>query len=141
MTLTVDRNLPDRRLLAVDDDADSAELIARISKRCGFEARHLTDPAQVAGMVRQWKPRIIVTDICMPDIDAFELMSILEFEAFDGEVIIVSGKGDTLREQACRTAKLRGMRVLGDMAKPIDIAFFKNLLLTCQAREAERQIG
>ncbi len=43
-------------LLAVDDDAASAELIVRIAERCGFEAFATSDPRGVLELVCQLNP-------------------------------------------------------------------------------------
>ena len=65
------------RLLAVDDVADSAELVARVASRSGYESRFTTDPAEVDVLVREWRPDVLVTDISMPGMDAIELTTVL----------------------------------------------------------------
>lgn len=129
------------RLLAVDDEPDSAELIARIAERCGYESRFIATPEDVPAAVQQWRPDLIVTDICMPQMDAIELMSILEFEGFDGEAIIVSGQGETILQQTQRLAELRGLRVLAALQKPVDSRRLKELLASRLPAEAAAGIN
>ncbi len=62
-------------LLAVDDDASSAELIVRIAERCGFEAFATSDPRGVLELIRQLNPTILSIDVKMPNIDADGLLA------------------------------------------------------------------
>src|SRR6266581_1916275 len=48
-----------KRLLAVDDNADSAELVARLAAKCGYDARSLTDPRELRAVLADWNPEVI----------------------------------------------------------------------------------
>lgn len=116
------------RLLAIDDARDSAELISRVAERCGYEARHITDPTDVAESIREWQPSVVVTDICMPQMDAIEMLGVLEQSGFDGDLVIVSGQDEMLRSQASKLAGVRRLKVVANLQKPIDIKSFRALL-------------
>ena len=109
-----------KRLLAVDDNADSAELVARIAGRCGYEARIASVAADVRQLLIEWQPDVLTLDLCMPDIDAIDLFPVLKEAAFAGPVLIISGLDPWLRRSATKLAAARGLNVVGDFEKPLD---------------------
>jgi two-component system, chemotaxis family, chemotaxis protein CheY len=128
-------------LLAVDDDATSAELIVRIAERCGFEAFATSDPRGVLELCKQLNPSVISIDVHMPNIDAKGLLELLAQSNFDGRIMIVSGQDiDTLRSVAHHGATL-GLTRPEVMQKPIDISNMRVLLggfwKEIKARQAE----
>jgi DNA-binding NtrC family response regulator len=117
-----------KRLLAVDDNADSAELVARIAGRCGYETRTASVPTDVRQVLAEWKPDVVTLDLCMPDIDAIDLFPVLKEAAFGGPVLIISGLDPWLRRSATKLATARGLNVVGDMEKPLDPAMLRRKL-------------
>ena len=79
------------RLLAVDDSADSADLVARVAVKCGYEAQATSDPAAVRALVASWKPEVLTLDLCMPEADGIDLLSVLEESGFSGQLVIIGG--------------------------------------------------
>jgi DNA-binding NtrC family response regulator len=116
------------RLLAVDDSADSADLVARIAVKCGFEAQATSDPTTVKALVMSWKPEVLTLDLCMPEADGIDLLSVLEETGFDGRVVIISGQDSWFRKAATRLAETRGLKVVDDLQKPVDIVALRQLL-------------
>jgi CheY-like chemotaxis protein len=118
------------RLLAVDDNSDSAELIARVAMRCGYEARCLTDPRLLSQMLKDWQPEIVTLDLCMPQEDGIETLSQLRTGGFTGHLVIISGQDDSMRDVASRLAVARGLKLAAHLSKPIDLPVLRNLLAT-----------
>lgn len=116
------------RLLAIDDVTDSAELIARIAQRSGYETRYTCDPTSVAGQIREWHPDVVVTDISMPGMDAIELVRMLGAAGFHGKLLIVSGLERWLLDQAAKIASSFGLQVAARMQKPVDVGQLRNHL-------------
>ena len=115
-------------LLAVDDDASSAELIVRIAERCGFEAFATSDPRGVMELSRQLTPAVISIDVNMPNIDARQLLELLAESQFPGKIMIVSGQDyDTLRAVADHGESL-GLHRPEVMQKPVDIMKTRQIL-------------
>ena len=119
---------PRGRLLAVDDSADSADLVARIAAKCGFEAQATSDPTLVRALVTSWKPEVLTLDLCMPEADGIDLLSVLEETGFDGLLVIISGQDSWFRKAAGRLAETRGLKVVDDLQKPVDIGALRQLL-------------
>ena len=109
------------RLLALDDVVDSAELISRMAEKCGYDAQHITEPRKVGSLIRTWQPSLLVTDICMPTMDAIEMFKLLKESGFAGDVFIVSGQSSFVLDQTAELAAVRGINIVGSMRKPVDI--------------------
>lgn len=62
------------RVLAVDDQPDTRELITLALLRYGAEMRVCTSANEALQVVKEWKPDVIVSDIGMPGEDGYELM-------------------------------------------------------------------
>ena len=92
------------RLLAVDDNSDSAELVARVAAKCGYEAQTISDPRALRRTVDEWKPEVLTLDLCMPEADGIGLLSMLEESGFGGQLVIISGQEGWLRKAAGRLA-------------------------------------
>lgn len=130
------------RLLAVDDNADSAELVARVAAKCGYETQTISDPRALRRAVEEWKPEVLTLDLCMPEADGIGLLSMLEESGFGGQLVIISGQEGWLRKAAGRLALLRGLRVADEMGKPVDIKALRQLLTNLrQPQGATAQSG
>ncbi len=62
------------RILVVDDELDSRELITAILTRCGSEVRCSESAAEAIQAFREWKPDLLVSDIGMPKEDGYSLI-------------------------------------------------------------------
>lgn len=116
------------RLLAVDDDLDSAELVVRVAERCGFEGFATSDSRGVMNLSNALKPIVLSIDICMPNINAEELIGLLAEARYDGYIIIVSGQKQEVLDQTSLLASNAGLQVLGAMQKPLDYGALRKML-------------
>ncbi len=116
------------RLLAVDDSVESADLVARVAANCGYEAQATSDPKSVKALVANWKPEVLTLDLCMPEADGIDLLSVLEETGFSGVLVIISGQDGWFRKAASRLAEVRGLKVVDDLQKPVDIGALRQLL-------------
>lgn len=126
------------RLLAIDDNLDSAELIVRLARKCGYEAEALSQESDLANRLMSAPVDVLTLDLCMPDQDGIGLMSVLQEHGFKGAIIIASGQEGWLRRSASRLATARGLTVAGDFAKPVDLAAMTQLLQKLQAEGRAR---
>ena len=123
-------NIPDRacRLLAIDDNRDSAELVVRVAQKCGYEAQPFLGREDLRSILKITPPDVLSLDLCMPNEDGIRMMSFLEESGFTGRIVIISGHEEWFRKSAARLATARGLKIAGDMAKPIDISELMKLL-------------
>lgn len=117
------------RLLAVDDDVSSAELVVRIAERCGYEGFATADSRGVMNLTNALKPEVLSIDICMPNIDAHELLKMLSDANYLGRILIISGQEPMILEGTKAHAQALGLCVLGTLQKPINFGSLRELLI------------
>lgn len=62
------------RILVVDDDADSRELVGVILNGCGAEVRCAKSALEAIDAYQEWNPDVLVSDIGMPGLDGYGLI-------------------------------------------------------------------
>lgn len=80
------------RILFVDDDSSLRETSALILKTFGYEVRTAEDGFQALVELRFSLPDLIVTDLRMPNMNGFELLSIVRQRFPHIPVIAISGE-------------------------------------------------
>src|SRR5687767_896375 len=63
------------KILVVDDEADTRELIREVLKECGSEVITSGSAAEALVALEQHKPDILISDLGMPDEDGYSLIS------------------------------------------------------------------
>lgn len=63
------------KVLVVDDEADTRELISEVLKECGSEVITSRSAAEALEALEQHKPDILISDLGMPDEDGYSLIS------------------------------------------------------------------
>lgn len=72
--------LPKRRVLVVDDDLDSVNSMAVLLKMMGQEARFAVNSLAAIGVVRSFRPEVILLDIRLPGFNGNDVASQLRYE-------------------------------------------------------------
>jgi hypothetical protein len=62
------------RILVVDDEPDSRELVATILKRWGGQVRCSQSAADALQAFKEWEPDLLISDLAMPEEDGFSLL-------------------------------------------------------------------
>ncbi|MBD2592856.1 two-component system response regulator [Nostoc sp. MBR 210] len=65
------------RIVCIDDTTTICEAVESILKLHGYEAIALTQPLEALGLVFQLRPDLILCDIAMPELDGYEICSML----------------------------------------------------------------
>ena len=81
------------RVLIVDDSNIDRRLVRGILQRAGYDTVEATDGAEALRLYLDAPFDIVVTDLEMPDVHGFELISILSEFADPPAIIAVSGLG------------------------------------------------
>ena len=67
-------SLRDRRVLIVDDDADTLELLRKLLEQCGARVTVAGNAAAALEALKQIKPDLLISDIGMPHEDGYSLI-------------------------------------------------------------------
>ncbi len=86
-----------RRVLAIDDEAEMAEWLTVVLTAGGYEVRTALMGARGEEIFRTWRPDVVVTDLMLPDIDGIELLRRLKAIDPGPEIIVISGQGTITR--------------------------------------------
>lgn len=63
------------RVLVVDDEPDTLEIISIVLRRSGAQVRAVSSSADALEAFLEWKPDLLVSDLGMPGEDGFALIS------------------------------------------------------------------
>lgn len=84
------------RVLVVEDEEDSAQVLEAYLKREGFETRHVTDGLEALEVHTHWQPDLVLLDVMLPSLDGYQVLSAIRQHA-QTPVIMVTAVGDETR--------------------------------------------
>jgi CheY-like chemotaxis protein len=116
---------PQRRILVVDDDVDSAEALAELLRDYGHEVATAHAGMPAIDQARLHRPEIVLLDICMPEMDGYEVAKRLrdEIGLSDALIVALTGYGEDRDRHLARTAGFDQ-----HVTKPVDTAKLEELL-------------
>lgn len=117
-----------RRLLVLDDDLATGETLCRIARHNGVDARATTNAADFFEAIAQWQPDALAVDLMMPGQDGVEVMGSLVRLGCQAGIIITSGVGERVLDAASRSAREKGLNIIGTLPKPFSAATLRSLL-------------
>ncbi|HVG22249.1 MAG TPA: ATP-binding protein [Blastocatellia bacterium] len=62
------------RLLVVDDEPDTREMLDAALKQCGADVKASASAGEAIEELQRWRPHVIVADIGMPDEDGYDMI-------------------------------------------------------------------
>jgi two-component system, chemotaxis family, chemotaxis protein CheY len=112
LSLSSTSNSPIARstILIVEDEAPLRELLQGALTEAGFTVRTAEHGGAALDAVAQEKPDLVVTDLCMPNVDGMELVMQLRRIAASMPVIVISGGMVGNTTDMLRAARLLGAR-------------------------------
>lgn len=113
------------RVLVVEDNPESAMLLAELLDLQGFETAIAINGGEAIRKAHEFLPDIILLDIGLPVMDGYQVAQALREEPNAATALIVAVTGHSLpedREQSYRA----GIDL--HMTKPVDIAQLKEIL-------------
>ena len=116
---------PRVRILVVDDNEDAARTLVIVLRMWGLDAHLATNGAEALELIQDFDPHAIVSDLCMPEIDGFELARRIRALP-DGHkhfLIAMTALGDDHHRQAASAAGFNHY-----LTKPADLSVLRTLL-------------
>ncbi len=125
-------------ILVVDDDAGTRLSISDYLEACGYSAVSAENGKDALGMVDEFQPHLLVTDITMPQMDGYELVKQVRLRPSLRLLPVVFLTGRTETQERVRGYQL-GCDVY--LSKPFELpelgAVIRNLLERAQMIESE----
>ncbi|KCZ72134.1 response regulator with CheY-like receiver domain and winged-helix DNA-binding domain [Candidatus Methanoperedens nitroreducens] len=101
----MDKDIPAKEVLIVDDEPDTLELVKLVLENGGFKALLATSGTEALVMIEASKPDLVLLDIMMPDMDGWEIFRRIKDKYPDIPVAILTAKTQNID-------KLLGLHVL-----------------------------
>jgi two-component system OmpR family response regulator len=113
--VTSDRT-PEARLLVVDDEPNTLELLPTSLRFAGFEVATATNGREALTEARRLRPDLVVLDVMMPDMDGFSVVRRMRGEGTTAPVLFLTARDAT-------EDKVTGLTVGGDdyVTKPFSL--------------------
>ena len=102
------------RVLVVDDDPDLRRVLTLALTDEGYDVRAVPDGREALDLLEAWRPRVILLDLMMPDVDgwSFRARQLATPGAEDVPVVILS---------AARDVRIEALRPAAVVPKPFDL--------------------
>lgn len=107
-----------RRVLIVDDDADSADLLVQLLEMRGHEVRSVHSASQAVAEAAEFRPHVAILDVGLPDMSGYELAQLLRNGegSADCRLIAVTGYSGDAVVARCKMAGFDQ-----HLVKPVDL--------------------
>jgi CheY-like chemotaxis protein len=115
--------MPDTRLksikvVAVDDNADSRELLKVILERSSAEVAVVSSGQEAPAAIKNVQPDVLICDLAMPEMDGYELLeNVRRLEPQLGQLPVIAFTASARNEDQART---RRAGFEAHLAKPVD---------------------
>lgn len=120
-----DQSTPEkRRVLVVDDDEDTADLLVLKLASLGYDVRSTTEATEAVGMVSTFAPEVVLLDLGMPDQDGYQTAALILAHPRPPALIALSGfvgPSDVERSLAAGFS--------AHMGKPVDFSLLETTLI------------
>jgi PAS domain S-box-containing protein len=107
----------DQRVLVVDDNSDSAEMLGYLFKQLGADVRTAHDGESACRAAEEFDPRVVLLDLGMPSPDGYEVCRRIRQQPWGGRISIVALTGWGQDEDRRRTEEA-GFNA--HIVKPVD---------------------
>jgi len=79
-----------KKVLVVDDDPDTSDLLSATMRRVGFTPLVAADGYEALTMARRYRPNLILLDLRLPGMDGFEALTHLKRDAVTQTIPIIA---------------------------------------------------
>jgi DNA-binding NtrC family response regulator len=125
---------PVPQVYVVDDDVSVREALSSLIRSAGLSVRTFASASELLGSLESERPRCLVLDIQLPDINGFELQQRLATDDIQIPIIFLTGHGDI--PMSVRAIKAGAIEFL---TKPFDDEYLLETIRTAIARGGRRE--
>jgi CheY-like chemotaxis protein len=85
--------MAERRILVVEDDAGTSQLVGKILRSEGIVIEYAADGLDALETLRRSVPDLVVLDLALPRIDGWEILNTLQQAGREIPVVIITAHG------------------------------------------------
>jgi PAS domain S-box-containing protein len=128
------------RVLVIDDEADALEMLRVMFTQLGADVKVSSSAQEGLGILKQWAPEVLVSDIGMPNEDGYSLIrQVRELEPErGGKVPAIALTGYSRPEDGSR---LLSAGYQAHLSKPVEMAELVNTIASLARRDAQEPCG
>ncbi len=119
-------DIPNQRILLVDDDADALKILSTKLRHCGYEVTETDSGEAALGKLMEWDPALVITDLYMPGISGLDLLERIKSAMPLVDVVVCTGNEDM--SSAVEAMKCGAFDYL---VKPLDLRELEELVTKC----------
>jgi EAL domain-containing protein (putative c-di-GMP-specific phosphodiesterase class I) len=110
------------KILLIDDEDFALKLLIHQLASLGFsDVTSVTGGSEAMALIADAVSfDIILSDLQMPGMDGVEFVRALAQSGYSGELVLVSGEDKRILQTAEQLARAHGLRVLGQLKKPVE---------------------
>ena len=108
--------MPTGSILVADDDAAIRTVLNQALSRAGYEVRSTGNAATLWRWVSQGEGDLVITDVVMPDENAFDLLPRISKVRPDLPIIVMSAQNTFMT--AIRAVRARRLRISAEALRP-----------------------
>jgi DNA-binding NtrC family response regulator len=123
-------------VLLVEDDESVRDAVSLILERAGYAVTSAENGLVAAGLIEDWQPTLVITDIFMPDGDGIETLNLVKRRWPATPVIAISGGSPMLRIDYLQVADDFG--AAATIAKPFVAEKFLDVVARVLAGETAK---
>jgi CheY-like chemotaxis protein len=105
------------KVLVVDDQPDTLNVIGRVLKNCSADVVSATSVKEAIGLLDQFVPDVLISDIAMPEQDGFDFIRLIRSNPVFNDVPAIALTAFARPEDR---AKAEGAGFKAYVAKPVD---------------------
>jgi DNA-binding NtrC family response regulator len=88
-----------KKILVVDNEVRSREIITHFLREANYEVGEADDGVSAIAMIEKMKFDLMICDLVMPRLGAFDVINYLRSRALSLSVILITGHPDLLAEK------------------------------------------
>jgi CheY-like chemotaxis protein len=125
------------RVLIVEDEADSREMLLIVLTQCGAQVRAVANAADALSQLEAWRPDVLISDIEMPGEDGYSLIrKVRSLPAERGGKIPAAALTAYARAEDRMRALLAGFQL--HVPKPVEPAELAAVVASLAGRTVEQ---
>ncbi|MBL8698873.1 MAG: response regulator [Alphaproteobacteria bacterium] len=121
------------KLLVVDDDPVTGDLLAQCGRIARVETRAVADPRSFWALLDSFQPTAVIVDIVMPEEDGITMLRHLASIRLRIPVVLISAYSHTYLPAARRLGEAYGLPIVAALPKPITPSAFEDLVRRIEA--------